>query len=147
MPILNGQLEPDGALLEVLVGLSRPEVRKLRAAGHAIPAPVAVRALLDTGAECTCIDPQALGGLSLPLKGLGLTNVPALGGLTAAPQRGASLPMVHPAGAVQNLVIHKHGVVELSLGQLGYQMLIGRDLLDQWLFVRNGPAGTFSLSY
>jgi Retroviral aspartyl protease len=143
MPILNGQFEPDGAL----VGLRRPEVRKLRAAGRPLPAPVAVRALLDTGAECTCIDPQALGGLSLPLKGLGLTNVPALGGLTATPQRDASLTIIHPAGAAQNLVIHEHPVVELALGQLGYQMLIGRDLLDQWLFVRNGPASTFSLSY
>ena len=81
------------------------------------------------------------------LKGFGLTNVPALGGLTAAPQRDASLTIVHPAGAAPNLVIHEHAVVELALGQLGYQMLIGRDLLDQWLFVRNGPASTFALSY
>jgi hypothetical protein len=128
MPILNGQLEPDGALVDVLVGLSRPEIRRLRAAGRPVPASVALRALLDTGAECTCVDPQSLVGLLLPLKGIGLTNVPAMGGLTPAAQHDASLTVVHPAGTSQNLVIHEHQVVELALGQLGYQMLIGRDL-------------------
>jgi hypothetical protein len=81
------------------------------------------------------------------LKGIGLANVPALGGLLATAQHDASLTVVHPAGTAQSLVIHEHPVAELSLGQLGYQMLIGRDLLDEWLLVRNGPAGVFSLSY
>lgn len=147
MPVLNSRLEADGALVDVLVGLSRPGVRRLRSAGQTIPAPVALRALLDTGADCTCVDPQALAALPLLLKGIGLANVPALGGLRAVAQYDAGLTVVHPAGASQNLVIHEHPIVELALNQLGYQMLIGRDLLDQWLFIRNGPAGLFSLSY
>src|SRR5262245_40825774 len=99
MPVLTGALHPtDGALVDVRVGLSRLEVRRLRNAGRPGPAPVPVRALLDTGAECTCMDLQALAPLALPLRGVTLANAPALGGFSGAAQYDAGLTVVHPSG-------------------------------------------------
>src|SRR5262249_41817586 len=107
MPILTGQIEPDGALVDVLIGWSRSQVQRLRAAGRPIPSPVSLRALLDPGAECTCVDPQAVAILALPVIGISLANLPATTGLAPAVQRDASLTIVHPSGAAsQNLVLH-----------------------------------------
>jgi hypothetical protein len=148
MPLLKGSLGPDGALVDLLVGLSRPEVRRRRLAGNPVPAPIAIRALLDTGAECTCIDPQALTPLTLPLKGVGLANVPAAGGLVGTSQHDASLTVVHPSGtAALNLVLPEWPVCLLSLGHLGYQALIGRDVLNRFLFVYDGAGQTYTLAY
>src|SRR5690349_16255464 len=98
MPILTGRIEADGALVDILIGWSRPQVQRLRATGRPVPAPVPLRALLDSGAECTCVEPQAVAPLALPVKGISLANVPAATGLGPAAQHDASLTVLHPSG-------------------------------------------------
>jgi hypothetical protein len=55
MPVLNSQLGPEGPVVNLLVGVSEPAVAALQAANQPVPPPVSVRALIDTGASCTCI--------------------------------------------------------------------------------------------
>lgn len=148
MPRLSGILEPEGALVAVEVRLTRSEVRRLRHAGRPIPGPVSSRALLDTGAECSCVDPQAVVTLALPLKSIGLANVPALGGLTPISQVDASLTVVHPSGDPWlNLVIGDLPLAEVPLAALGYEVLIGRDVLARCRLLYDGPGDRFKLAY
>jgi hypothetical protein len=148
MPRLTGILQPEGALVAVEVGLSQAEVRRLRKASRPIPAAVSLRALLDTGAECSCVDPQAVATLALPLKSFGLANIPALGGLAPITQNDASLTIVHPSGDSRlNLVIDALPLAEVPLAALGYEVLIGRDVLARCRFMYDGPGGRFLLRY
>jgi hypothetical protein len=148
MPVLSILLQPDGALVDVTVGLSRTQTRRLRTTGRPVPAPVPLRALLDIGAECTCVDSQAVASLNLPRVGISLASVPALGGLAGSTQHDASLTLLHPAGPALHLVIPDLPITQPGLGLLGYQALIGRDVLDaHCLLVYDGPGGRASLAY
>jgi hypothetical protein len=148
MPVLNGTIEPEGALVDVLVGLSRTEIRRLHQAARPVPAPVTLRALLDTGADCACIDLQAAAPLVLPLGGITLVNMPGLGGLQGCTEHEAGLTVLHPSGnPTDNWVIADLSVADQPLGVVGYQVLIGRDILALAAFLYNGKAGTFTLDY
>jgi hypothetical protein len=113
-----------------------------------VPAPVVVRALVDTGAESTCADPSVLAPLNLPLDTVTFANVPAAGGLVTLPQYDAGITVVHPSGKARfNLVVGDLKVVELSLGWLGYDALLGRDVLNRCALVYHGPRQRFKLAY
>jgi hypothetical protein len=145
---LIGPLTPDGPLVDVLLGLSSTEIMRLRYAGQAVPQAVQMRALLDTGSACTCADVGALTTLTLPIVGFCFINAPALGGLGVAPQHDAGLTVLHPSGRPKdNWILKDLPVADLQLGALGYDMLIGRDVLDQGALLYNVPPGQFTLTY
>jgi hypothetical protein len=148
MPILSGSIEAEGAIVDVLLGWSATAVRQLRSGLHPIPQPVTARALLDTGAETSCFDPVLIRALGLPWRGSAAVNVPATGGLTFSAQHDASVTVLHPSGsASDHLVIGDLLVVEVPLTALGYQALIGRDVLAKCRFLYEGPASQFELNY
>ncbi len=148
MPILNGVLTSDGALVDVVVGWSSQNAQQQRAALCPVPPPGGFRAILDTGAEMTCLDTAVIQQLSLPVEGVTITNVPAIGGLTYGMQYKARLTLANPSGNPQdNLELDGLVVVELPLGTLGYQALLGRDVLAVCDFFYSGKGGTFTLTY
>src|SRR5437868_4876711 len=98
MPVLVSPLQPDGAIVEVLIGWSASDVQKLRMALKPIPVSVSASALLDTGAEITCLDVSLVQALGLPVGGVVLANVPALGGTAGTIYRDINLTVVHPSG-------------------------------------------------
>jgi hypothetical protein len=148
MPLLRGDLQAEGALVEVQVGWSAGQARGLRQAQRPVPPPLDARALLDTGAEITCIDGVLIQQLGLPLAQLALANIPALGGLRAGAHYHASLTVVHPSGdPLQGLVLQNLLILEVSLAVLGYQVLIGRDVLDHCDFLYGGRRQRFNLAY
>ncbi len=151
MTTLQGSIGTDGALVAIWLTLAHANIQNLRQAGMPLPAPLALHALLDPGAEATCIDAKSLR----PLVNLGLapsriimTNSPALGGSTVTTEYTIGLTIVHPSGNPSaNLVLRNHPVVELALGTLGYDALIGRDILDRCLLIYDGPGKSFTLAY
>lgn len=148
MPILTGNLIPEGALVDVLVGLSQSTVHGLRTALQPVPPPINTHALLDTGAEITCFDSALIQSLGLPSSGMVPAFVPALGGLGFAQLHDASLTIVHPSGNPWiNLVIRDLTIMDVSLASLGYQVLIGRDVLAKCAFLYHGLKNRFRLSY
>jgi hypothetical protein len=76
-----------------------------------------------------------------------LANVPALGGLRAGARYHASVTVVHPGGSRQSLVQANMVILEIPLSGLGYQVLLGRDLLDHCDFVYGGRRQRFVLTY
>jgi hypothetical protein len=132
VPVLTGSLQPDGAVVEVLVGWSTAGAQQLRLALRPVPSPLHGRALLDTGAEVTCIDSVLLHRLGPPAGGTVLANVPAIGGFNASTLHDASFTIVHPSGNTRDsLVVPNLTVLELSLASLGYDALLGK-LVDFW---------------
>ena len=116
MPVLTGVLQNDGALVEVLLGWSAAGVRQLQAALRPVLPQLQVRALLDTGAEMTCVDTTLIRQLGLPLGGMAPANLPAHGGLTFAALHDASLTILHPSGKMsKNLAFPNVSVLELPL--------------------------------
>src|SRR5436309_1642712 len=108
MHSLHASLDPEGAQVDALVGPAATDVQTLRSLGRAIPPPVAVRALIDPGAEVSCVDSQVVP----PLLAVGVlptryvfVNLPATGGLAPTPEYAVTLTIVHPSGnARANLV-------------------------------------------
>src|SRR2546423_1606427 len=63
MPTFTVATTPAGPLVDAEIGLCADDVRAFRRAGRVIPPPVRVRALLDTGAGETCVDPALLASI------------------------------------------------------------------------------------
>jgi hypothetical protein len=62
--------------------------------------------------------------------------------------RAPVLTVLHPSlRRRSHLVLPDHHVVEQPLGVLGYQAVLGRDVLAGCLVVYDGPAGACTLAY
>ena len=148
MPSLILPIEAEGALVEIEVGWAKARAQAARLAGQPIPPPLQLRALIDTGAATACLDSAYVRQLGLPLGGLALANVPALGGAMFASEHDAHVTVLHPSGQhALNLVVTDLLVLDLDLGALGYQALLGRDVLAGCRMLYDGPADRFMLRY
>jgi Aspartyl protease len=147
MPVLNNTIGSDGALVRVRWAWGYTDAQKQRAALRPVPPPVEAMALLDTGAEVTCLDRSLVQTLGLPFGNITLANLPMAGGLAAGNQYDLDLTILHPGGPHFDWNIRDLPVLELSLGPLAYQALIGRDLLNRTEFLYGGRSGTFTLTY
>lgn len=149
MPILHGTLTPnDGAFQTVRIGLTHMAAVSLRRSGSPVPPAQEVSALIDTGAEVTCIDPSVANRLGLIPKNVGLLNVPAVSGLTVNYLYDVTLVIPHPTAATpQQLIVPDLEVSEFPLNSRGCEALIGRDVLAYCVLIYDGLSGTFTLSY
>lgn len=156
MPILQIPFTPpDGLRIQVQITLGRPELQRLRQARMPVPQPLSVVALLDTGAERTCVDPSVVTRLNLPITNSGFAAAPGVG-VGPAIFGGSSFSFSYEAGLVilhpvtkppSNLVVHELEVDALPLAQFGIEAVIGRDVLSSCVLGYNGPAGSATLAY
>lgn len=148
MPHFTLSLSPAGPLVDALVLPSAARQDALKAAGEVLPAPVTIRALIDTGASNTCIDPSVLGTLGLTPTGQVLCSTPSSG---ATPHQADQydIALVIPAGTNQPpLVRATLPVMESHLLQSqGFHALIGRDVLEGCILTYNGATRLFMLAY
>jgi hypothetical protein len=145
MPHLALQISAGGPLIDVLVGVSVPRQKALHAAKLPIPPPVQIRALIDTGASCTCIDPSVPQRLGLAPTGAAPLHTPSTGGQPhVANQYDVSLVLLHQK---LNLTLQTVPVAEAHLAIQGIQGLLGRDVLQNCLFLYDGQAGIFTLAF
>jgi hypothetical protein len=145
VPVLSLPITLNGAIVDVGVGHSRSHRGRLRTAGAPIPAAVSLRALIDTGADNSSVEPDVIAQLGLPLAALGLANAPAVSGLGPVAYHEADLAVLNPAWPP--LVVHDLELLELPLGIPMYQVLIGRDVLAVCDFLYEGRNGRFELRY
>lgn len=148
MPHLTLNLSPAGAVLDVHVGVSQARRNALTAANQPVPTAVPTRALIDTGASCTCIDQSILNQLGLSPTGTALIHTPSTG---AAPQTANQfdISLLIVFGTPLRLLYGNHTipVVESDLSTQGIDALIGRDILAASLLVYDGETGLFTLSF
>lgn len=149
MPTIQRSLQQRLAWVDVEVPPAVPRARALIRAGQAVPSRT-VPAMIDTGANWTCIDPSVRRALNLvPFNRLAIA-VPG-----SPPQPGTQPPacllfkidltVLHPNG--QHLSVHGLGAVELDIAHTGALVLLGGDVLARCRFLYDGQAGAFSLDY
>lgn len=145
MPHLTLEFSPNGPIIDIIIGVSGPRKRALTAQGAQVPPPVQIRALVDTGASCTCIDPQILSGLNLSRTGVTQMHSTTTGA-TPVPHNlfDVSLVLLNPK---INYTMHVVSVAEVIVPVPGTQALIGRDVLKNCLLIYDGQHKTFTLSF
>ncbi len=156
MPVLVLPFVPgSGAQVHAQITISRTRLLHLRQTRQPVPPPVQVVAVLDTGAERTCVDPAVIARLNLPTRNPGFTAAPGVG-VGPAVFGGSSFGYSYEAGLVilhpvikppSNLIIHELELDCLPLAAFGIEAVIGRDVLASCVLVYNGPAGSATLAY
>ena len=142
-------MDVHGPMVSAFIGVSHARMTALKAQGIPIPPALQIRALIDTGASGTCVDPSVLMPLGLTPTGVVAISTPTTGsapvfkdqydvGLLVPPATPTHLPLV-----IQNLPVV---CTDLLLAQ-GFHALIGRDILSICLMTYDGQAGFFSLAY
>ena len=132
----------------LLLGLVAARWALLSSIGQAIPDPKVVRGLVDTGASCTCIDPQVLGALGIQPSGKTSILTPSTG---AAPlivdQYDVSLAVYNNYDEAP-CRISDLPVIESELRERqGFDVLIGRDFLSRCILHYNGVTGVYTLAF
>jgi hypothetical protein len=146
MPHLSLAFSAGAPVVDLLVGVSHPRAGALKQAGQPVPDAVRVRALVDTGASCTNIDPTVLKALGVPSTGTVPCHTPSTksGQPHIANQFDVSLVLIHPLVTRTFFAV---AVVESELCHQGYQALLGRDILSACLLTYDGQSQSFCLGF
>ncbi len=132
-------------MIDVLVGVSNPKKQALLAAQLPVPNPVPIRALIDTGSSCTCLDPTIIQQLGLVATGTTPMITPTTGpNPVNCNQYDIHLILVHPALHFNLLAL---AVVESQVLHQGFHLLLGRDVLAGCHLSYQGHSQTFSLCF
>jgi hypothetical protein len=146
MPVLTFPTSLDGWAVEVLIGLSRANAQSLRKKGQAIPQAIPLRALLDSGSDTTSVVDAAIAPPGLLPVGPILVNT--ANGPAIVNRYAVSLTVLDPGGnASRNLVRPDQPILGMASPPVGFDVVIGMDLLKECLSVADGPAGQFSLAF
>jgi hypothetical protein len=129
-----------------MFGLEAAEVQRLQGQQQPLPAPLHLRAILDTGTRVTAVAPRVV-------KALGVTPGPARSTQTAGGRVSVSLYQVSfsiydpaaPPGS--NLSRDTWTVTDLPQVLPDVDVLFGMDLVRELTLTVNGPAGTFTLDF
>lgn len=148
MGLVTGDITHQGAVVGVLVGVSRNWETALRRVGHAVPHPVPVRALIDTGSNVTGLMRSILA--SLEIKPFSTIRI-------STPSTPPDCP--HPCDLYDSSLSLVEGIKPATIPSVhviapedfhheeGVQALIGRDVLNLCNFQYLGPEKKFMLAF
>jgi predicted aspartyl protease len=150
MPTLTLPTEAQhGAVVSASFMVTAPHRDALRRAGKQVPEPMVVRCLIDTGARGTCLDRSVIQSLGIPPSGTVLVHTSSTGPIPVrCNQFAVAVGIVMDNDRVHYPV--KGGIVlvtEMDLSHHNIQGLIGRDVLDQGIFVYDGVHRTLTLAF
>jgi predicted aspartyl protease len=138
-----------GAIVNASVGVSAPKKEALAKANLPVPKNFSIRALIDTGASGTCLDPLVLTSLGLEPTGKAVVSTPTTGDKPEIKDQ-YDISLIIPGALATSppLIIENLAVICAELhAKQGFHALIGMDVLGMCLFVVNGQTKEFSISY
>ena len=138
----------NGPVLTVVIGVSVPRGDALMTAGRAVPTGISARALIDTGASCSCVDPSILVKLELTPTGSVPVHTPSTGGAPHLAEQ-YYVSLIIPGAGTHHvpLAIPAVPVTAANLSLQGVDALIGRDVLRECIFIYNGSVGLFTIAF
>lgn len=148
MPHFTLQIDSSGPVVNAVVLVSEGRRTALQAEGKDVPQPRIIRALVDTGASFSSVEPAVLGMLALTPTGTMDIVTPSTGQEVHTTDT-YDIDFVIKAGQddppllLSNLRV---AACELYLKQ-GIHALIGRDILTKCILVYNGDQNSFSLAF
>ena len=134
-------------MVDAYVGVSSGRAAALQKAQQPVPPPQRIRALIDTGASGSCMDPVVLKALGIQPTGVVPVITPTTGATPAICSQydvsimipaAKSLPFQVPTTAVTE---HEFFTAQ------GFHALIGRDILSRCILIYNGTLSLFTLGY
>jgi hypothetical protein len=144
MAKLSFSVTQAGLEVPVLIGLDHQATSNLVAAGQAVPPPIFVRGLLDTGSSLTAVAPWIFAKLGLTSTGKASTHTAA--GQVTVDLYEASLAILPSWQHSQpNLTLPSIWVSELAAVLPDADVLIGLNVLLEYQMIVDGPGRTFSL--
>jgi predicted aspartyl protease len=145
MPHLTNPFSAGCPIIELYVTVSAYRQTALIAANQPVPPWQTARAVIDTGASGTCIDPGILKPLNLTPTGTIAIQTPSTSGSThQCLQYDVMLGIYH---STSSKILGTVPVIATDLASQGIQALIGRDVLSSCLLIYDGIAETFSLAF
>ena len=142
-------LTREGPICNVALHISGPRRHALDASGGTVPNLVKGRALVDTGASCTSVDPTVLEQLQLTPTGSAQILTPSTGDTPHTTEQ-YDVAIVIPGATERDapLVFPAVPVIATQLLQTqGFHALIGRDILQRCILIYNGSSSYFSVAY
>ncbi len=127
-----------------MVALPANDLAAKQALGEAIPAPIRVRAVIDTGTDITAVSASILQPMGLTLAASGSTHT-ASGSVSV---KLFEISLVIPGSDPTVLLVVRPQllVMELTAVIPDVDLLLGRDVLDECLFFYDGPGKQFILA-
>lgn len=129
-----------GPHIEILISATRPEVEEGRAIGLEFPE-MSVRALIDTGASLTIINPQI--AKQCRLRQTDTNKITTVGG------QAGEYPAHAAAISFPRTELPSFDVIRVVacpiIRQQFFSCLIGRDILQKWLFTYDGRKGEIEI--
>jgi len=147
--LLSAGLTGIGPVFPIEVHVPPLIAEALDKAGEPIPSPVSGMALIDTGASITCVNEPVLKD-SLKLNPIGVVN--------AGTANGPVQQNVYPGRLVfptEGWTLDVDGVMGVNLTGQTINLeppqdliaLLGRNLLERWIFTYNGPGAMWTVSF
>ena len=132
----------------MMVGVSAARHQALTAASQPIPAMQNVRALIDTGASGTCIDPMIFEALQLQPTGRTPVLTPSTGTAPVdADTYDVGIFIPGTTGKIGLAIPNMPAVASVLFLAQGFHALVGRDILKQCVLTYNGAIDLFTLAY
>jgi predicted aspartyl protease len=134
------RLALEGPVIDILISAPLPEMEAGRAIGLDFKQ-LQIKALIDTGAALTVINPQVASTCKLPQTDWSrIATVGGGGGVYPGYAAAISFPGTHLPNLKVVRVVASH-----IMGQPFFSCLIGRDILRNWLLVYDGPNGELEI--
>jgi hypothetical protein len=134
------RLALEGPVIDILISAPLPEMEAGRAIGLDFKQ-LQIKALIDTGAALTVINPQVASTCKLPQTDWSrIATVGGGGGVYPGYAAAISFPGTHLPSLKVVRVVASH-----IMGQPFFSCLIGRDILRNWLLVYDGPNGELEI--
>ena len=149
MPQLTQPVGALGAVVHVALRPSTRLHRTLQAAGKLPPTAIEGLAIVDTGANRTCVDRSVVSALGLVPLGVSRVRTPSTGDApTSGRQFEVALLLQTSVPGESPLEVDPLEVVALDLvAWQGVHAILGRDVLERCLLVYHGPEEQFTLAY
>jgi hypothetical protein len=145
MPHFTITIGSDGPIIDLSVAVGLSWQGRLAARGSVAPAPVSVRALIDTGSDPSVVHPQVLQQLGVQATGSIRIRQPGTG--SAFRLAGVSDVRLSIGGLSPGTLWISMPVVSVALSTPTVLALIGRDVLERCTLFYNGPRGDVTLSF
>lgn len=148
MPHFTVQISPQGAIVSAAIMVSSARRQMLETSGQPVPPPQMIRALIDTGASISGVDPAILSALVLTPTGEADIHTPSTGGVPVhTATYDVCIGILAGRQGDMHFISETVQVTATSLASHGFQALIGTDILRKCILYYNGADGLFTLAY